>query len=408
MPKTNKHNTILLFSLFATMLFIGIIDNIRGPALPRIQMDFDVSAFQLGLVPAFSAVGYLAASAFTAALGRKIGMKSCLMLAFALVLLTGVFMAFTPGFTPMLIGFVTLNIGAGMLDVSVNIIAGSTFTENVGSKMNKIHLFYGLGGIFAPIISTSIMMARFGESLSGWRLMYLVVLSWAIVPAALAVFSKIKKLTITKKPDSYAKLLKMPKLRLLVATLTIGLIVESGVAVWLVIYLERALDFAPDRAALFLTLYFICFTASRLLMGPLIDKIGIVNSLVILMTFGGVLIVSGVLLGAPGAPLIVASGIGIAPLFPTVMAAISKLFYEEVDRAMTAVITSMGVLMIPANLLVGAIIQSSRHFLDPIFGQEAMRLAYSTGFMFVGVASFLAAATAFVLRRILKSEGRLC
>ena len=318
MPNTKKQNTILFILLFAGMLFLGIIDNIRGPALPRMQMDFDVSAFQLGLIPAFSAVGYLAASAFTAELGRKIGMKSCVLLAFAAIVLTGVFIAFTPGFGFLLFALFALNVGAGVLDVSIQIIAGSTFTENVGSKMNMTHFFYGLGGIFAPMVSTSIMMARFGESLTGWRLMYLIVLSWAIVPAALTVFSKFNNLTTGKKSGGYAKLLKMPKLQLLVATLTIGLIAESGIAVWFVIYLERALDFAPERAALFLTLYFICFTASRLLMGPFIDKIGIVNSLMVLTSFCGVLVVSGVLLGAPGAPLIVAAGIGIAPLFPTV------------------------------------------------------------------------------------------
>ena len=408
MPNTKKQNTILLTSLFAGMLFLGIIDNIRGPALPRVQMDFDISTFQLGLVPAFSAVGYLAASAFTAALGRKIGMKSCLLLAFALIVLTGVCFFVTPAFVFLLFAFFVLNVGAGMLDVSTNIIVGSTFTENLGSKMNITHFFYGLGGIFAPMISTSIMMARFGESLTGWRFMYLVVLSWAIVPAALVVFSKIMRLTVTKKVDSYAKLLKTPKLKLLVATLTIGLVAEAGVAVWLVIYLERALDFAPDRAALFLTLYFICFTASRLLMGPIIDKIGIVNSLIVLMSLGGILIVSGVLLGAPGALLIVASGIGVAPMFPTVMAAISKLFQAELDRAMTAVVTSMGILMIPGNLLVGAIIQISRRALTPNYDYEAIRLAYSTGFMFIGIACFGSAATAFVLRRRLRAEGRLC
>ena len=408
MSKSNKQNTILLSLLFASMMFLGILDNIRGPALPRIQSEFDISAFHLGLIMAFSSVGYLTASAFTAVLGRKIGIRTCLVAALAFIILTGVFIAFTPSFMFLLVGFLALNLGAGMMDVSLNIIAGSAFTENIGSKMNITHFFYGFGAIFAPIISTSIMTVRFSEQLYGWRVMYLIVLSWAIIPAALAMLSGYKLRPNTKKSDNYATLFRMPKLWLLIATLTFGITAESGIASWTVIYLERAHEFTPDRAALFLTFYFICFTASRLIMSPLIDKIGIVNSLIIFTSLAGTLIVSGVLLGAMGAPLIVAAGIGIAPLFPTVMAAIARLFQAELDRAMTAVITTMGTLMIPANLLVGTIIQISRQAFAPNQGDEAIRFAYSTGFLFIGMAGFLSALMAFALRRRLKRSGELC
>ena len=408
MSKSNKKNTILLILLFVSMMFLGIVDNVRGPALPRIQADFDITAFHLGLIMAFSATGYLTASAFTAVLGRRIGMTSCLICALAFVAITGVFISVTPGFVFLLFGFLMLNIGAGMIDVSLNIIVGSAFTENLGSRMNVIHCFYGVGSIFAPIISTSIMMARFGEQLYGWRAMYLIVMSFAIVPAVLAIISKYKLKPGTKESADYATILRMPKLWLLVATLTIGLIAEAGLASWTVIYLERAHNFAPDRAALFLAFYFICFTLSRLFMGRFIDKVGIVNSLIILTTLAGVLVTTGVLLGAPGAPLIVATGIGISPLFPTVMAAIARLFHAEVDRAMTAIITSMGTLMIPAHLLIGAIIQISRQAFAPAHGEDAIRLAYSTGFLFIGVAAFLSATVALVLRRRLKRDGELC
>ena len=408
MSKTNKKNIILLVVLFVSMIFLGIVDNVRGPALPRIQSDFDITAFHLGLIMAMSSTGYLVASAFTAMLGRRIGMTSCLVCSLAIIALTGVFLSVTPGFVFLLFAFMVLHIGSGMLDVSLNIIAGSAFTENISSRMNVIHCFYGVGAIFAPVISTSVMMVRFSEQLYGWRVMYLIVMSWAIVPAALAIISRYKLKPGNKKSDGYAKLLRMPKLWLLVATLTLGLISEVGIASWIVIYLERAHDFAPDRAALFLTFYFICFTAARLLMGPLIDKFGIVNSIILFTSLSGTLVVSGVLLGAPGAPVILAAGFAIAPLFPTIMAALSKLFYAEVDRAMTAVITAMGALLIPANLLIGAIIQISRQAFAPGHGDDAIRLAYSTGFVFIGFASFLAATVAIVLRRRLKRDGELC
>jgi len=144
-----------------------------------------------------------------------------------------------------------------------------------------------------------------------------------------------------------------------------------------------------------------------LVLGPIIDRTGLINALVILTAFAGVAITAGVLLGAAGAPLLVVAAIGVSPVFPTMMAVIAKLFTDEIDLAMTAVTTVMGIIMVPANLMVGGIINLARPVLTRIYGEVGVRIAYSAGYMFLGLCVLGAFAFTLLLRRRLKKSGTL-
>jgi len=398
---------LLTITIFASYAIYGFTYNVRGSALPRIQADFNATELQLSMILALDTVAYVIACSYTAALAKKIGMKACLVTALSILVVSGAIICYTPSFATLVPSLFFLNIGFGMLEVLLGIMSAATFTKNTGTMLNLVHFFYGAGSIFSPIVSTGLMAARFGDRVLGWRYMYLIILSAAIVPMIPALIVRLRNHDYSKKKTGYAALLKKRALWLIIAILALGMTCEAGTVAWLANFLEKVYSYPQERAALYLTLFFACFTASRFIIGPFVDRIGFINAVIIVTAFAGAAITAGVLCGAPGAVFLVVAGIGVAPVFPTMMAVTSKLFSDEIDLAVTAIITTMGILMVPTSFMVGAIINQVRPVFTSNYGSSGVRLAYSTGYLFLALCCFGASVFSLTLRRRQKKAGRL-
>ena len=407
--KRNYNYIILTIAIFAAYTIFGFSDSAKGVALPRIQAEFKITELQIGLLLTMNIIGYIIACSYTAALARKIGIKASMIAALSVIAGSGIFMSFSSSFVTLVSAFFILNLGFGMLEISLGVIAATTFTKNTGTMLNLSHFFYGAGAVISPIVSIRLMTAHVGEHVLGWRYMYPIILSSALIPAVPALISHFKKQD-DKKKTGYAALLKKPALWLTVMILALGGICEIGTGAWLVNFLEKAFSFSSEKAALHLTLFFVCFTLARLVLGPIIDRIGLINALVIVTAFAGVMITVGVLCGEAGSPLLVIAGIGIAPVFPTVMAVTAKLFSDEIDLAISAIITIMSIIIVPANLLLGGIIQQARILFANKYGEAGevgIRYAYSVGYLFLGLCCFGSFAFALLLRKKQKKAGQL-
>ncbi|MBO9599762.1 MAG: MFS transporter, partial [Cohnella sp.] len=64
-----------LATIFIGFVIFGFSENIKGPAIPRIQFDFMLSESQLGTLLSLNALGYLIACSFTAYLTQIWGIK---------------------------------------------------------------------------------------------------------------------------------------------------------------------------------------------------------------------------------------------------------------------------------------------------------------------------------------------
>ncbi|MCL2365421.1 MAG: MFS transporter [Oscillospiraceae bacterium] len=403
-----KRNYILFtIAIFASFAIFGIGETIRGTAMPRIQAEFSLTELHLGLLLAVSSTGYLFACTITPKLAGKIGIRYSHVLGLILIALSGVTIFFAPDFTMVLAGFFLLNVGFGLSDIATSVLAAKIFTKNTGTMMNLAHFSFGAGAIFSPIISTSIMTARFADQVPSWRYVYLIVLAFALIPAIPVLLGRLKDSGNSNKKSGYKAMLKKPTIWLVAMVLFFGLAAESGLASWFVTYLENAHSFTSERAALFLTLYFITFTIARLVLGPFIDRLGFINSLVIVTAFAGTMIILGVIFGNDGPVLIILSGIGIAPIFPTVMAVIAKLFADTIELAMTTILTMIGALIVPTNFLIGGIINQARVLFTASHGEVGVSMAFSTGFLLFGAFAFIACLFVLILRRRQKRSGAL-
>ena len=405
----SRRNYILFtIAIFTSFAIVGIAETIRSTALPRIQSEFNLTELHLGILLAVNATGYLLTCTFTAALSKKIGIKTCHILGLFLIFVGGVCIFFSPTFPFLLLGFFILNLSFGILEIANGVIAAKIFTKNTGTMMNLAHFAYGAGATLAPIISTSIMAVRFSDQISSWRFVYLFALSFAVLPMIPVIMGRLaKKIDNPRDKSGYFLLLKKPIMWFIIMILFFSLVAESGIVSWMVAFLETSHDYSEDSAAFHLTLYFVCFTLSRLLLGPFIDRFGFINSLIVVTFFAGVMITLGVLLGRGGSLFIVLSGIGVAPIFPTVMAVLAKLFSDAIEIAMSTLLTFTGTFMIFANLTVGGVINHARVAFTASHGEVGVAMAFSVGFLIFGIACFCACAFSLVLRHKQKKSGKL-
>ncbi|WP_251554047.1 MFS transporter [Neobacillus muris] len=400
-PRINRW--ILLFVVFGGFLIFGLSENIKGPALPSMQAEFSLNESQLGVLLALNSLGYLLACSFTSVLADKIGIRFTGILAFVSMTLAGVFMYLSKGYPSLTASYFLLYVGNGILEIGLGIMAARIFTKNTGTMMNLAHFFYGLSSIGAPIIGASMMGWDLAGGELGWRGMYLILLSLSVLPIIPSLIGRFPgEHQSDGEAASFRGLLRDPIAWLIVAVLSFGVISELAVGSWLVYYLEHAYDWPLTRASGMLSLFFLFFTLSRLFAGPMTDKIGYSLSITLFSAFSGLCSLAAIFIGEIGAILFAIAGIGIAPIYPTVMALLAKRHAKGVGTAITFTVTLMGIASVIGNLLIGFIIDCVNEFFGKSFGNELIGL--QAGYGFIAAMALLCSFCSIFLYRMLRAQ----
>ncbi len=398
-----------MITIFSSYFIFGLSENIKGPAIPRMQSELALTEAQLGLLLALNSLGYLLACTYTSALSKKIGLKRANIACYFLMAAAGVMIALSRNFMQLNASYFAMYLGNGMLEITLGLLAARTFTKNPATMMNLSHFFYGLSSVLAPMLATFLMGVRTGTGTLGWRGMYAAVLLSllvVVIPSSVTRFPSFAD-------DGRARLsmreyLKKPVAWLIIAVLSFGVTGEMAMGGWLVNYLEKAHAMDTAAASGALSGFFVCFTLARLLFGPVIDRMGLVRSLVAASAFAGGAILLGVVCGRAGVFLLMASGFGLAVIYPTVMALLTRIFTDDIDTAMTITLTIMGITNVVGNIAVGAVADVFTRFFTARTGDAAVGqgLGYGAGCALVGVMCLLCTVSCLALSRLLRREGR--
>lgn len=405
-PKWNYF--ILLLVVFGGFLIFGFSENIKGPAIPRMQSEFQLDEMQLGLLLAFNSLGYLIACSFTGILSSRIGVKWTGILAFSSMAISGVLMYLSTNYAFLSASYFLMYIGNGMLEIGLAIMAARIFTKNTGTMMNLSHFFYGLSSTVAPIIASSMMGWNVFGSELGWRGMYLLMLSLSllpIIPSVIGKFPRDEQLAGERIPLKH--FFKDKIAWLIVAVLSFGVVSEMAVGGWLVYYLEKAYGWSIDSASSMLSIFFLFFMLSRLFVGPITDRIGYTVSIMLFSAFSGICTLIAIIVGQKGAILFAVAGIGIAPIYPTVMALLAKRYPSSTDSAITFTVTLMGIASVLGNLLIGVIIDGVRALFQGYGEVESSIIGLQAGYGFIGFLALLCSATCVILFLYLRRRNEL-
>jgi MFS family permease len=405
-----RNRLLLLAVVFVGFLIFGFSENVKGPALPRLQSDFRLDEMQIGLLLALNSLGYLIACVFTDLLASRIGIRLTTMLAFLAMALSGVFIYYSGSAGTFAASYFLMYIGNGMLEIALAILAARIFTANTGAMMNLAHFFYGLSSAVAPIAAAWLMNVSFHGSALGWRGMYLVMLLLALLPVLPAIPARFpKEAGLSHERIPVREYLRDPAAWFIVAILSTGVISELAVGGWLVNYMEKVHGWEPAAASGMLSAFFVCFMLSRLLLGPVTDRIGYLLSIALFAAFSGLCSLLAIILGGHGTFLFAAAGIGIAPIYPTVMALLAKRYPRSTGTAITFTVTLMGVASVLGNFVIGFITEGFQHFASDESGSTSpgLILGLKAGYTFIGLNALICAVLAALLIRYLRKQGQM-
>jgi fucose permease len=226
----------------------------------------------------------------------------------------------------------------------------STFTAKSALMMSLLHFFYGIGAIIGPAYAGMVT----GGMEKSWRYIYFFGFFPALFLGILTFIGSPGKLKAGEdhpagssgnqgetpaKKLSFFSALKEPVVWLFGITMGCGSTVEVGTTNWSALYLQDVYGFDPKvQGALFVSVFYILYTASRFLSGFVIEKIGYLKSIT-----GGCVIVclifaAGFLLGERGIWILPVSGFFIAILYPTMLALSIPVFRENARAVSSAII----------------------------------------------------------------------
>jgi DHA1 family purine base/nucleoside efflux pump-like MFS transporter len=405
--KFNKNYSLQLATIFLGFIIFGISENIKGPAIPRIQMTFNIDEIKLGTLLSLNALGYLIACSFTALLTRKIGVKWASMLAFGTMFISGILIFASHNYSFFYASYFVMYIGNGMLEIALAILGARIFVRNTGTMMNLSHFFYGLSSSVAPLIASGLMTLSIFNHTLDWRGMYLVMLCLSVVPMIPALMSRFPGDDLLEEDRIPLKVLvRDPALWLLVTILSFGVVSELAVGGWLVNFLEKSYQWNTTSASGMLSSFFLCFSAARLLLGPVTDKIGFNLSIIILSGFAGICTFIAILAGEQAAFFFALAGVGIAPIYPTVMAFIAKRYPKGSDTAITFTVTMMGIGSVIGNYMIGVITNGMKN----IYGASTeigLLRGLQAGYGFIGLCALICSVAGMILYKYLKSRNEL-
>lgn len=395
--KWHKTYILQLSVIFVGFIIFGFSENIKGPAIPRIQFEFMLSEAQLGSLLALNALGYLIACSFTAFLTRLWGIKRIMVIAFGSMALSGVLIFLSQQYAMFSASYFLMYIGNGMLEIGLAVLGARIFVRNTGMMMNLSHGFYGLSSVVAPLIAAGLMKVHIGDYLLDWRGMYLVMLLLSVIPIVLTLFSRFPGDDIKQEERlPFKTLLKDPVLWLMVLILTFGVVSELAVGGWLVNFLEKAYGWETISASGMLSAFFLCFSFARIILGAVTDKIGYVLSLVIFSSISAICTFIAIFGGEQVAFLFAASGVGIAMIYPTVMAFLAKRYPTGADAAVTVTVTLMGVGSVIGNYVIGLVSELVKHAVGADTFEGLLR-GLQAGYSVIGLCAALCAASGIVL-----------
>jgi len=352
---------ILYAILFGTMLMFGLIESVRGVSFPLIRNEFDLPFERQGLMVSLFSLAFVLSNIIAGIFLGRFGIKSSAFAGYSSICLGIAFVFFVPGFSLVAFSLFVVFFGFGFLDVGMNALASRLFVTKAAMQMNLLHAFYGIGSIIGPLVAGLVVTVG-GH---GWRSAYVLMLPVVLLLFAMAVFARFPRDdTATAEPEcdtnanashkTFFDALRSPMVWLLALALGIGVAVESNTSNWGPLYFYDLYEIDPATdGARFLSVFFLLFTVSRLVCGPIVERAGYVRSLIAATALTLVVLVVGFSLGARGIFVLPALGFLVALFWPTLMAVSIVSFGRDAPVFGGALIAISGIVNTASQYLVG-------------------------------------------------------
>ena len=329
----------LLVAAALALLGIGALQAMYGPAFPGLMQRYGVGVEAVGLTVVLNFAGSFVATVASSVLLVRAGYRPVLIGAGAMMTAGVLLAALAPTWTWLLIGAAAAGLGFGLLNVAFNLLVARVFAPNAAPILNLMSAVFGVGAILGPVAVGAV-----GGSLR------LPFLGLALVVGASTVVS-----FRVPEPEAAptARPTALPWLAAIgfVALYALYVATESGVASWETVHLEPSLG---ARSAAFMTsVFWIALTIGRLIAIPLSARIQ-PRTLVLFSTGAGLAALSAAHLISFAPVAYALAGLAFAPVFPTTLAWIERVFPRRSERIVPIALAVANVGPVAGTAAIGA------------------------------------------------------
>ncbi len=345
----NKDRKIRIFVLMQ-MILISIAAVSIPALITTFQKEYNLSIAQSAIIPIIGTMGGIFTNILIASISAKMGLKRLNLYFLGIGLIASATLAFSNNLYVFLFGILLIGINTafGLTNVSTIFAHLEIKYQNYG----VLHAFFGIGGIIAP----AIIIFLFTHSINYRYIYYLLIVLFAgfLVYVATSNLIENKKYENIKIKEAFSIIRKSFILPvLIIIALQAGS--EQGIVMWSGNLLSNVLNYSTESASLFLSFYWIVFTAARLLIQFVEKPLGKLNtvklSIVLVVSFLTLLLVTN----SPIFFVLLAAAMG--PVFPLMQKySAQKLPPREVGlfNGMVFAFASMGNVIIAGSMgLIG-------------------------------------------------------
>ncbi len=381
----------------AVMIALGSNDSLKGIFATIFQEHFRLSGMQLALIVTVSYAGNMLFLLAGGMMADRWGRKKTMLAAIVIWLLSLLLFIVTDQYTALLIGMFFSMGASTLINMSINIVTPAMFAAMPAFAVNSLFFVQGIG-----TSGSQSLIGRFAGDIAAWKLTNLVLLAMGAVALLVLLWAKLPEGSGARKADfaaaqadaggeraapSFSSYWRSANFWFYVFIFGFYFIAEHGVMNWLVPYATSQLNMDMGKASTYLAVFYGGMTAGRLLLSPLVDRLGLMRSIRWFGAAAAALYILGVLSGGDALVLLSISGFLLSVIYPTLVMSIQSFWPNPGVSTVTGLIISVASLFdIMFNLLFGRLI-------DTIGYQTSFLILPASMALFCGLFWLFAART---------------
>lgn len=333
--------TALLVLIYVAFISLGLPDSLLGSVWPAMHVDLGADLSLAGVLGAVVCAGTVLSGLMSARLIARFGTARVTAVSVLMTAAAMLGMALSSSFILTLLLCIPLGLGGGAVDAALNNFVALHYRAQ---HMNWLHCFWGVGATLGPAV-IGLLLRLTGQ----WRGGYLGMAAAQCVLAAVMFAS----LPLWRKAEGDAdgqtesgniqpmrlrEVLMLPLAGPVLISLLAYCGAESVMNLWCASYLVGARGIAADRAASWVSLFFLGITLGRILAGFLSVRMRpaqLVRAGVLLAIVGIALLLSPLDSLLPAACLLV--GLGFAPVYPSMLHRTPVIFGQQASQSVMGI-----------------------------------------------------------------------
>jgi fucose permease len=331
-------------------LFVnGLVDNSRGPAYPEILRHFQIGPSLGGLFFALSSLAglstNLASRYWLFRFSRLTAMRLCLWLQALSCIGLGCAGIISDGFSLLLISAILFGMGNGGLGTTLNLTVADASPPAIRRKtLSGLHAMYGFASLFAPLLFATAFHHHIAwpSYFTGLTALPLALIAWSYRPGLPNGAPPNERLLAPSLP--WAKRLPTGA----IFALAVG--AELSISCQLVFYIEEVYTWDKQRAASYLSLFFLFLLSGRLLFA--LKKFPWTSQTWLLLSSG--ISCCLFLIGLASHPFFLAlCGLSISIFFPCGMDWVSQRFPQQIGIMTASIMIMIGSTLVLMHFMLG-------------------------------------------------------